>query len=77
MAGWSGSFKTSSSEEIVEVLCLKVLDGLSYRQICGATGHSLGKVSTLVHQGLTRLSRSMNATNMNDLGAQRPAGKGN
>ena len=57
-------------EEVVEVLCLKVLDGLSYRQICGATGHSLGKVSSLVHQGLTRLS-----ANMNDFGAQRPAGE--
>ena len=62
-------------EEVVEVLCLKVLDGLSYRQICGVTGHSLGKVSPLVHQGLTRLSRSMNGSPTSNDRAPRASGE--
>ncbi|MCI0651907.1 MAG: RNA polymerase sigma factor [Planctomycetes bacterium] len=43
-------------EAVAEVLCLKVIDGLSYREISAATGFNLAKISLLVHEGLTSLS---------------------
>lgn len=48
--------------EVVEVLSLKVLDGMSYREISTITGHSVGKVANLIHQGLSRLGRSLRGT---------------
>ena len=47
--------------EVVEALSLKVLDGMSYREIATVTGHSLGKVSNLIHQGLSQLGRQLAA----------------
>ncbi len=48
--------------EILEVLCLKVLDGLTYREIATVTGHSVGKVGALLHDGVSRLATGV-ATN--------------
>ena len=45
--------------EVREALALKVLDGLSYRQISEVTGHSVGKVGTLIHEGLSRLASGL------------------
>ncbi|MEM7166607.1 MAG: RNA polymerase sigma factor [Planctomycetota bacterium] len=45
--------------EVREALALKVLEGLSYRQIAEITGHSVGKVGTLIHEGLSQLARGL------------------
>lgn len=45
--------------DVREALALKVLEGLSYRQIAEVTGHSVGKVGTLIHQGLSTLASGL------------------
>ena len=46
-------------QETVEVLALKVLDGMSYREIAQITGYSLGKISRIVNSGVKSLASSL------------------
>ena len=44
-----------------EVVFLKVVKGMTYRQIAEVTSHSAGHVGYLIHHGLKRLSRGLHA----------------
>ena len=47
--------------DVQEVLSLKIHEQKTYREIGTITGFSLGKISTLVHRGLTELSSALKA----------------
>lgn len=42
-----------------EVIRLKVLDGLSYREISGVTGLSVSNVGFLIHQGIKTIREQL------------------
>ena len=63
--------------DVVEVLSLKVLEGMSYREIATVTGHSLGKISALVHQGLKSLGGALRGTLSSTLSGNVESGKRN
>ncbi|MCA8959169.1 MAG: sigma-70 family RNA polymerase sigma factor [Planctomycetes bacterium] len=44
-----------------ELLLLKIREGRSYREIATITGASVGQVSKLIHQGLARVARGLEA----------------